>query len=489
MDPERQLRQLQGRRGEGGGIDGRGRQEEVGRADREAHPVARREIVAEAPDPEDRSLAGEVVRGEDGIGEERQAHRHEERAAARPEVARDGGRADVPARDVVGQVEGDAAAAVRPGRHEREEGGIAEVVATAAGRVATAVGPEGHRQRMRGVRLEEPVAEGGEELGEDVDVEGSADREELLVDGPDDDVGSDRVARGVGRPDGQAGPATWCVAGAVGRDRDAEGPLPGAGADEDAIGFHVDAVLEPDGQDVQAGQIGFGVRPRQRRRLLDGGIADAPAGDDEQVPAAGRDGAVPVVDRELDRVADRALLAIAAAGVGLLEVRADRPIDVPEVAGRGGLDRGRGRPARRVAGRERHRIPAVRGRCRDRQGDRTVRARGRRVRPDRHLPGRVLEERDDLLLEVVVRRADLSRDADELDDPDGHRGPRDRGIGRVLGPAVRRELAGDPLEVDLAEGPGDLDLAARDACPRPRSTPTTGRRRRRSSPRSRLPRD
>jgi hypothetical protein len=75
---------------------------------------------------------------------------------------------------------------------------------------------------MRDVRLEEPVTERCEELGEDIDVEGSADGEELLVDGPDDDIGRDRVTRGVGCPDGQAGPATRCVAGAVGRDLDAQ---------------------------------------------------------------------------------------------------------------------------------------------------------------------------------------------------------------------------------------------------------------------------
>jgi hypothetical protein len=64
-----------------------------------------------------------------------------------------------------------------------------------------------------------------------------------------------------------------------------------------------------------------------------------------------------------------------------------------------------------------------------------------RVRPDSDLSRGVLDERDDLLLEVVIGRPDLSRDLDELDDAGGHVGAGDGRARGIVDPAALGELA------------------------------------------------
>ena len=178
----------------------------------------------------------------------------EQRSLARRQAGPDGRGADMPRREVVGEVHRHAGLPVRACVHASEQDLVAEVdavVAAPAGRVATAAVGVRPRCPMRPVGHADARSDPDVDLVERVRGCRPAEGEQLLVDRTQDDRGRHRVTAAVAGGDLELDVVAGHVPGRVRRDVDREASLVGLERGTERRGPGVSGSVEADRSDLQ----------------------------------------------------------------------------------------------------------------------------------------------------------------------------------------------------------------------------------------------
>ena len=373
----------------------------------------------------------------------------------------------MPAREVVGQLEIDRAAAVRAGVDALEGHDVTEIIPIPAPGPAAAAIVE-IRDVVRRVGLEGSIGGRAHQVRDGIHVGGNALGVQLLVDALDHDVGRDRMSRGVCRRDGDGRVLAGLVPRAVRLQLDGQ-----------ALGLRIDdhrgvrdriaAVGEPDRPYPEAGQIRVMQRPAERRRVLDRGLDRAALGDQEKEPAIGRNAAAALIHRNLEGLVNANLRG---RGVAATTTWPGTPVCVLQVRPPGGEFRERGRgvdraveaPAFRVGGAEIDQVFVRRDGRRNGQPERAVAGRCQRRGAQGDLAGRVLVNGHDPLLDEVVLRAGLALRRHQMDHlgPNLPAGDHSPGAVGLIERAAGVERRFHAIDVRPGEGAGDDDTPARD---------------------------